>query len=103
MKRQPGDRRKHWNSSCTASGTILFLIGCFFCIAGGIGYVMGLGAFWASYMEFRDRGRGWSISNKQPSWADRHDAIDKGDLTLYKRYPHWKTEHAILMQNSRKE
>lgn len=102
MKRRPGDRRKHWNSSCTTSGIILLLIGAFFCTAGGMGYVMGLGAFWAAYMEFRDRGRGWPISDKRPQWADRHDAIDRGDLTLYKRYPHWKTEHAILMRASEK-
>jgi len=94
---RPGDRKQRWQSTCTIEGIILFLIGLFFAYSGlmaprngWIVLLIALGALWGSMKSFTDAKRGWKMTDKRPPWADRHDAIDRGDLTLYKRYPHWR-------------
>jgi hypothetical protein len=87
---KPGDRKQRYQSACCQKGIIYILFGLFFLQDVPIWAFMW---FVFAYLEFKDMKYGyWSKGQKyiRPSYADKHDAIDRGDLTLYKRYPHWK-------------
>lgn len=95
---RPGDRRQRWNESCGMSAFICFVIaGFFICagitskgsgtyIAGGMGLIMLL----LGMLDLLDLKNGWKMSNKRPSWADRHDAIDRK----------WKKDYEYRMRKT---
>jgi len=80
---RPGDRRQRWQSTCNIEGTIILLIGAFFCYAGltatkggWIVLLFGGICILCAVCDFCDASRGWRMVNDRPPWADEHDLID---------------------------
>ncbi len=88
MKKQRGERMKRYKSACLQKGIISVLFGLFFIQAS---LLYSLIWFVLAFLEFRDMKIG-PQEKKRPSYADKHDSIDAGNLTLYKRYPGWRRQ-----------
>lgn len=74
---KPGDRKKRWKSTCQIEGCIMLGIATMLICAGGVaGIPLGIFVGFFAFLDFRDAGRGWKMSDKRPPWADEHDAID---------------------------
>lgn len=80
---RPGNRRQRWQESHNISGSILFLIGSMWILAGitatngaWICFAFGGLILLSALFDFRSAQRGWPLLDKRPAWADRHDAID---------------------------
>ena len=73
----PGDRPERWKSTCNIQGTIMVFIGALFVTGGPVGILLGLGAWYIAYLDFRDARCGWKMTDNRPPWADRFDARDR--------------------------